>query len=55
MAVSDGFSEHDVGGLGFARAGSLEEALERALGRQGAEASIVVLPHGGETVPVLRR
>ena len=32
----------------------VEEALERALKRQGNDASIVVLTHGGETLPVLK-
>jgi nickel-dependent lactate racemase len=51
--VSDGLTEHDVGVLGFDRAASVEEALARALERQGSDASIVVLTHGGETLPVL--
>jgi hypothetical protein len=47
--VSDGLSDHDVEVLGFDRAARVEEALER----QGREARIVVLTHGGETLPVL--
>ena len=52
--VSEGLGEHEIGVLGFERAESVQEALEVALARQGQEASIVVLTHGGETVPVLR-
>jgi hypothetical protein len=32
----------------------VEQALEKAMQRQGAEASIVVLTHGGETLPTIR-
>jgi nickel-dependent lactate racemase len=52
--VSAGLSENEVGILGFDRASSIEEALDRALWRQGKDASVVILTHGGETVPVLR-
>lgn len=51
--VSEGLSDAALGVLGFERAASVEEALDVALKRQGEEASIVVLPHGGETLPVL--
>ena len=51
--VSDGLTEDEVAVLGLDRADSVEEALERALKRQGEEASIVVLTHGGETLPVV--
>lgn len=51
--VSDGLTEGEVSVLGLDRAASVEEALERALSRQGDDASIVVLTHGGETIPVL--
>jgi nickel-dependent lactate racemase len=52
--VSDGLSQDEVEVLGLDRAGSVEEALEGALKRQGNDASIVVLTHGGETLPVLK-
>jgi len=52
--VSDGLTDDDVAVLGFARAASVEQALEKAMQRQGAEASIVVLTHGGETLPTIR-
>jgi len=51
--VSDGLTAEDVSILGLDRASSVEEALDRALARQGDDASILVLTHGGETVPVL--
>jgi len=52
--VSDGLSDDEVGVLGADRAASVEEALEAALSRQGSRASIVVLTHGGECLPVVR-
>ena len=52
--VSDGLTQDEVAVLGLDRAESVEEALEGALKRQGDEASIVVLTHGGETLPALR-
>ena len=52
--VSDGLTDHEVEVLGFERATIVAEALEGALERQGDEASIVVLTHGGETLPVLK-
>jgi nickel-dependent lactate racemase len=51
--VSDGLTESDVGILGLARANSIEDALSVALARQGQEAGIVVLTHGGEILPVV--
>lgn len=51
--ISEGLTDDALGVLGFERADSVEEALEIALKRQGEEASIVVLTHGGETLPVL--
>jgi nickel-dependent lactate racemase len=51
--VSDGLNDDALGVLGFKRAASVEEALSMALKRQGKEASIVILTHGGETMPVL--
>ncbi len=53
--VSDGLSETDIAILGFDRAPNFEAALERALRRQGDHASIVVITHGGETLPVVGR
>jgi nickel-dependent lactate racemase len=52
--VSDGLTKDEIGVLGLDSAASVEEALERALKRQGDEASIVILTHGGETLPVLK-
>lgn len=52
--VSDGLTENDVRVLGFDRAASVEAALARAFARQGADASIIVITHGGETSPVVR-
>jgi nickel-dependent lactate racemase len=51
--VSDGLAPGEIKLLGFDQAASVEEALGRALRRQGGMASLVVLTHGGETLPVL--
>jgi predicted MPP superfamily phosphohydrolase len=51
--VSDGLSEDEISVLGLDRADSGEVALEKALKRQGDDASIIVLTHGGETLPVV--
>ena len=53
--VSDGLTDREIDVLGFERAGSVQEALQQALQRQGDDASIAVLTHGGETVPVLTK
>jgi len=50
--VSDGLTEDEISVLGLERAESVAQALDRALKRQGDEASIVFLTHGGETIPV---
>ena len=52
--VSDGLSDDDIGVLGADRAASVEDALEAALSRQGGQASVVVLTHGGECLPVVQ-
>ncbi len=52
--VSDGLTVEDVRVLGFERAPDLEHALARAFTRQGANASIIAITHGGETLPVVR-
>ena len=51
--VSGGLTAEDLAVLGVDRAESVEAALDKALVRQGREATILVLTHGGETVPVL--
>lgn len=52
--VSDGLSEEDFRILGTGRAATVEQALATALERQGPQATIVVLPHAGECLPVVR-
>ncbi len=52
--VSDGLTRDEVTlvlGLGYAE--SVEEALGRAMKRQGDDAGIVILTHGGETLPLV--
>jgi len=51
--VSDGLTADDVSVMGLERALSPNDALQRALARQGPDASIVILTHGGETLPVV--
>jgi nickel-dependent lactate racemase len=51
--VSDGLTDGEIDILGFDRAESIQEALQSALKRQGEGASVLVLTHGGETVPVI--
>jgi nickel-dependent lactate racemase len=51
--VSDGLTEDQVQVLGLGRAPDLVTALERAYVRQGSQASIAVITHGGETVPTI--
>jgi nickel-dependent lactate racemase len=52
--VSDGLSDDQIARLGMDPADSVAEALERALDRQGEDATIMVLTHGGETLPSLQ-
>jgi nickel-dependent lactate racemase len=51
--VSDGISDEETHALGFAPFGSLEQALAEALGRHGAGATLTVLTHAPETLPIL--
>lgn len=48
---SDGLSDDDLHALGHARAESVPAGLERAFARQGPEAKVTVIPHGGEVAP----
>jgi nickel-dependent lactate racemase len=51
--VSDGLTKEHVEILSLESAASAEAALANALRRQGPDASIVVLTHGGESLPVI--
>ena len=53
--VSDGISETVAEKMGFRKFRNAEEALEFLSGRYGAESTINVLTHGGETYPILNR
>ncbi len=48
---SDGLSDDDLKALGVERAESVQAALARAFARQGPEAKVIVIPHGGEVAP----
>jgi nickel-dependent lactate racemase len=52
--VSGHLSEDEVALMGHGHAASVDEALEDALGRQGADATISVITHGGDIVPALQ-
>ena len=51
---SPGLSDSDYAMLRHARVSSLEEGLEVAFERQGPEARVTVITHGGDTCPVLK-
>jgi len=51
--VSHWLTKEEVSVLGLNHAESIEDAVEQALKRQGEDAAITVLTHGGETLPVL--
>jgi nickel-dependent lactate racemase len=50
---STGLNDEQLRVLGHRRAGTVQEGLDRALTRQGPDANVVVITHGGETCPVL--
>mgnify|MGYP000067653888 CR=1 FL=1 len=54
ICVSEGLSFEEKEKLGFRHADTLEEALEMALKRQGKNAKIGVIDHGGDVLPKLR-
>lgn len=51
--VSDGIPCEDTRALGFSPFDSVDEALETALRRHGPDATVTVLPHAPETLPIL--
>jgi len=51
--VSDGLTREHVQMLGLESNKTVERALAKAFRRQGRDASIVVLTHGGESLPVI--
>lgn len=51
--VSTGLTKEHVKILGLEPAESVDAALAKAFRRQGSDASIVVLTHGGESLPVI--
>ena len=51
--VSDGIPADEARALGFTPFGSLDEALSAALRRHGPEATVTVLTHAPETLPIL--
>ncbi len=52
--VSSGLCDEELAILGHARAESIEAGLARAFGRQGEDAKVLVITHGGDLCPVLR-
>lgn len=51
---SDGLTDDDLDVLGFARAHTIQSALDAAFRRQGPDAQVLVVTHGGELCPVLQ-
>jgi nickel-dependent lactate racemase len=51
VAVSDGLSEADAAGLGFAHTRELQQAVDDGLAMYGADCKLSVLTHGGELFP----
>ncbi|MGI5917497.1 MAG: nickel-dependent lactate racemase [Anaerolineae bacterium] len=51
--VSDGICDADARGLGFTSFRSVDAALEDALARHGADATIAVLPYAPDTLPIV--
>jgi nickel-dependent lactate racemase len=51
--VTDGLSPEVAGEMGYRRYDSVEAALSDALSRQGPEATISVMTHGGYTYPMV--
>ena len=52
ILVSPGVTRQETERLGFRYAATTQEALEMALARQGDEASVAVLLHGGRILPL---
>jgi nickel-dependent lactate racemase len=50
---SDGLTDEQLRALGHTRARSVQEGLDLALKRQGPNAKVLVITHGGDTCPVL--
>lgn len=46
-------SDDQLRALGHARARTVQEGVDRALARQGPDAKVLVITHGGDTAPVL--
>ncbi len=51
---SEGLTDEDLDILGCARAVSVQSALDLAFKRQGPDAQVVAITHGGELCPVVR-
>lgn len=54
QVVSEGLNDDDLRTLGHTPAADVEGALRTALTRQGDDAQIMVITHGGEVYPVVR-
>jgi hypothetical protein len=53
IMVSPGIGREETEGLGFRYAMTAQEALEMAFERQGSEAKVAVLQHGGHILPLI--
>jgi len=50
--ISSGVAPQDAARLGFLHAVSTQDALDRALKMQGPDATIIVLSHAGDLLPI---
>ncbi len=54
IIVSDGINREDSERIGFIKADTVKEALDTAIKLKGSNASITIIKHGGEVMPVYR-
>ena len=54
LLVSDGLTQEEVGRIGYMKAASVQQALDAAFDIVGSTATIAVLRHGTEILPIVR-
>jgi hypothetical protein len=55
IAVSDGLTREMKGLMAMEHADSMEEALRMAFARHGKDATVGVVHHGGDVLPVYKK
>ncbi len=53
IIVSDGISREDAEALGFSYAENVDEALNKAFRKHGANSKVIAVPHGCDTLPIV--